>query len=84
MDKVVAKDFAKGYILLTDHRLQDFILHLHLTPQGIVSVNDRWHRPRNVYDSSFRPKPWCTAINDWEDLSTEPELEFPAQRVDRA
>ena len=60
-----------------DPRLVFFILNCHLTPQGIVDLYKRFKKPRPIFDSSFRPEPWCFAINDWTDKSNEPEIVFP-------
>ena len=48
----------------------------HLTPQGVVDLNTIYKNPRPIFDSSFRPYPWCFAINDWTSKDTEPPLTF--------
>lgn len=56
--------------------LIDFIPHLHLTPQGIIDLDHPYKNPRPIFDSSCRPEPWCSVINDWTNRSNEPELVF--------
>ena len=63
--KAMVKDSVRGYTLLFDERLIPFILNCHLTPQGVVDLNSPFKNPRPIFDSSFRPFPWCQAINDW-------------------
>jgi hypothetical protein len=78
--KALLKDFKKDYILLYDRRLVPYLLHSHVTPQGIVDLDTPFKNPRPVFDSSFRPQPWCFAINDWQFLDKEPPVGFgPAE-----
>lgn len=74
--QVMLKDSRRGNTLLLDSKLLMFIPHLHLTPQGLVDVENKWKSDRPVFDSTFRPQIWCTAINDWVDKSTEGEVYF--------
>ena len=75
--EVMLKDSRQGNTMLVDLRLLLFIPHLHLTPQGLVDVDNQWKSDRPVFDSSFRPEIWCNAINDWVDKTTEGQVYFP-------
>lgn len=74
--KALVKDNKKGYTLLFDPRFIPFLLHCHLTPQGVVDLNTINKNPRPIFDSSFRPFPWCSSINDWTHKRNEPPLTF--------
>ena len=79
--KAMVKDYRKGYTLLFDPRAALLVLHCHLTPQGVVDLNTPHKNPRPIFDSSFRPHPWCFAINDWTNKSNEPELTFASAEM---
>jgi hypothetical protein len=72
----MVKDNRKGFTLLFDRRAVLFMLHCHLTPQGLVDVDTPYKKPRPIFDSSFRPSPWSFAINDWTHKDNEPPLTF--------
>lgn len=74
--KAMVKDNRKGFTLLFDQRAVLLMLHCHLTPQGVVDLNTPYKNPRPIFDSSFRPFPWCFAINDWTSKDNEPRLTF--------
>ena len=74
--KAMVKDARKGFTLLLDERVILLLLHCHVTPQGIVDLNTLHKNPRPIFDSSFRPHPWCFAINDWTHKDNEPPLTF--------
>lgn len=74
--QAMVKDNRKGYTLLFDQRLVPFLLHCHVTPQGVVDLDTPYKKPRPIFDSSFRPAPWCHSINDWTDKKWEPPLTF--------
>ena len=57
--KAMVKDARKGFTLLLDDRAILLMLHCHLTPQGIVDLNTLHKNPRPIFDSTFRPYPWC-------------------------
>jgi hypothetical protein len=75
--KVMVKDSKRGNTILLDKRLLMFIPHLHLTPQGLADLYNKWKNSRSVYDSSFRPELWCEGINDWVNTITEGDVTFP-------
>ncbi|KAG7367496.1 hypothetical protein IV203_030167 [Nitzschia inconspicua] len=75
--QVFVKDAKRGFTLVVDDRLLPFIRDTHLTPIGIVDLDNPWKSERPVFDSTFRPEPWCFAINDWTDKRNEPDLQFP-------
>ncbi|KAG7339164.1 hypothetical protein IV203_020107 [Nitzschia inconspicua] len=75
--QVFVKDAKRGFTLVVDDRLLPFIRDTHLTPIGIVDLDNPWKNDRPVFDSTFRPEPWCFAINDWTDKHNEPALQFP-------
>ena len=79
--KALLKDYRKGYTLLFDPRAVLFMNHCHLTPQGVVDLNTPYKNPRPIFDSSFRPQPWCFAINDWTHKDNEPELTFSSAEL---
>ncbi|MGL5936272.1 MAG: hypothetical protein ACRCZI_11700, partial [Cetobacterium sp.] len=73
----LVKDNKKGFTLLVfDHRVVLLMNHCHLTPQGLVDVDTPYKNPRPIFDCSFRPYPWCSAINDWTTPATEPPVTF--------
>ena len=74
--QAMVKDNRKGFTLLFDHRLVLLMNHCHLTPQGLVDLTSPYKDPRPIFDSSFRPYPWCFAINDWTHKDNEPPLTF--------
>ena len=71
------KDSRGGNTILLYPRLLLFIPHLHLTPQGMVDIDNPWKPEQPVFDSSFCPEIWCEAINDWVDKTTEGSFDFP-------
>lgn len=79
--KAMVKDARKGYTLLLDERAILLMLHCHVTPQGIVDLNTMHKNPRPIFDSSFRPYPWCFAINDWTHKDNEPPLTFASAEM---
>jgi hypothetical protein len=76
--KALLKDFKNSYCLLFDKRLVHFTLNCHLTPQGLIGLENPMKKPRPIFDSSFRPYPWCHAINDWTHKDNEPPITFPS------
>ena len=80
--KTVLKDNKKGYCITMDHRLIDFILHAHVTPQGLVDLNHPRRNPRPISDCSFHPEPWCHAINDWTNKDREGPVTFAPAFMD--
>jgi len=76
------KDSRKGFTLLLDQRAILLMLHCHLTPQGVVDLNTPHKSPRPIFDSSFRPEPWCWAINDWTSPDNEPPLTFSTAEME--
>ena len=79
--QVMLKDSRRGNTLLLDKNLLMFTPHVHLTPQGLVDVENKWKSDRPVFDSTFRPQIWCEAINDWVDKSTEGQVYFAGSFV---
>jgi hypothetical protein len=85
-DKVaaaLAKDAKRGFVIPFDTRVVPFVLNCHVTPQGMIDLDTPYKSPRSIFDSSFRPEVWCTAINDWTSMAgenpvtcVEIELEF--------
>ena len=75
--KVMVKDSKRGNILVLDQRLLPFIPHMHLTPQGIVDLDNKWKSARPVFDSTSRPEPWSMAVNDWTSKDDEGDVTFP-------
>jgi hypothetical protein len=74
----LAKDFNKSYCLLFDTRMVHFTLNCHVTPQGLIGAQKPGKKPRPIFDSSFRPDPWCFAINDWTNKANKPPITFPS------
>ena len=54
--QVMLKDSRRGNTLLIDILLLLFIPHIHLTPQGLVDVENKWKSDRPVSDSTFCPQ----------------------------
>jgi len=80
--KAIVKDSRKGFALLLDQRAILLVLHCHLTSQGVVDLNAPHKNPRPIFDSSFRPEPWCWAINDWTSPDNEPPLTFSTAEME--
>jgi len=76
VERTLVKDNARGYCLVFDQRVVDFTLNCHLTPCGLVNVEHQRKPTRPIFDSSFRPSPWCMAINDHTHKCNEPPLHF--------
>ena len=74
--KTLLKDSKRGYCILFDPRMVFFALNCHVTPIGLVGINKKYKKPRPIFDSSFRPKPRFSGINDWTTKETEPPLHF--------
>ena len=74
--KTLLKDSKRGYCLLFDPRMVFFALNCHVTPIGLVGIDKKYKKPRPIFDSSFRPKPRFSGINDWTTKETEPPLHF--------
>jgi hypothetical protein len=74
--RTLIKESSRGYCLLFDRRMVHFTLNCHLTPNGLIDISNPYKNPRPVFDSSFRPKAWCSGINDWTTKTTEPPLHF--------
>ena len=77
-ERTLVKDNARGYCLIFDRRMVDFTLNCHLTPCGLVNADNPHKKTRPIFDSTFRPKPWCMAINDHTHKRNEPPLHFAA------
>ena len=75
------KDSRRVNTLLSDKNLLMFIPHLHLTPQGLVDVDNKWKSDRPVFDSTFRAQIWCNAINEWVDKTTEAQVYFSGSLI---
>jgi len=80
--QAMVKDARKGFTLLLDERATLLMLHSHLTPQGVVDLNNLHKSPRPIFDSSFRPEPWCWAINDWTSPDNKPPLTFSTAELE--
>ena len=70
----LSKDYNRGYVIVVDPRIIPFILNCHTTPIGVIDVDKPHKSPRLIFDSTFRPEPWCFAINDWTTPATEPPI----------
>ena len=70
------KDIRRGYALAANPWLILFTPHTHRTPVGMICTDHRYKKPRNIFDSSFRPHPWSLAINDMLDPASEPPIHF--------
>lgn len=77
----LVKDTKRGYVLPFDRRAIPFVLNCHVTPQGMVDLDKPGKKPRPIFDSSFRPAPWATAINDWTNKENEPPIHCVATEV---
>jgi hypothetical protein len=81
MDTLV-KDSKRGFCLVLDKRILPFIIHGHQTPLGMVNLDHHYKKPRNIFDSTFRPAPWAHSINDWTNKANEPPITFPQAKMD--
>ena len=74
--KSLLKESKRGYVLLMDPQILQFLLHAHITPNGIIGADHPTKSPRVIFDSTFRPTVWSSAINDWTSKHNEPPLAF--------
>jgi hypothetical protein len=56
--------------------LQFLLQHAHITPNGITGADHPTKSPCVIFDSTFRPTVWSSAINDWTSKHNEPPLAF--------
>ncbi|MGH3053954.1 MAG: hypothetical protein ACRDL7_03130, partial [Gaiellaceae bacterium] len=68
------KEERNGYIIPLPKWTASFIPNLHLSPAGLLVRSGK--KDRLVFDASFRPFPWCTALNDFTDKKNEPPMIF--------
>jgi hypothetical protein len=69
--QALVKDARRGFVIPFDRRVIPFVLHCHVTPQGMVDMDNPYKKPRPIFDSTFRPDDWCMAINDWTSMAQE-------------
>jgi hypothetical protein len=74
--KALVKDTKKSYALAADQRAVDFLIHIKLTPIGIINLQDQWKKDRVIFDSTFHPTISAMAINDWTNPKDEPPITF--------
>jgi hypothetical protein len=74
--QALVKEQKKGWCIVLDKRVLPFLLNAHLTPIGLINIGHAYKKPRLIWDASFRPEPWCNAINDMSSLDTEPPITF--------
>ena len=74
--QALIKEQKKGWCIVLDKRVLPFLLNVHLTPIGLINVGHAFKKLRLIWDASFRPEPWCNAINDMSTLDTEPPITF--------
>jgi hypothetical protein len=72
MLKTLTKDANLDQVLVFDERIVPFLVNCHVTPQGLVNIDQPGKKPRGVFDSTFRPTFWAVAINDMTTKDTEP------------
>jgi hypothetical protein len=75
-EATIIKQSKRGLTLIMDPNLIHFTLNAHLSPQGLVDVLHTRRKPRPLSDSSFRPWPGASGINDWTSKVNEPKLHF--------
>ena len=80
--KAFVKDSKKQFLLAAKASAFSFCPHSHQTPVAIANAGHPYKKARFVFDSSFRPEPWCYAINDWTDKANEPPLHFASSYYD--
>ena len=76
-EQTIIKQSKRGLMLIMDPDLVHFALNVHLSPQGLVDVLHERRKPRPLSDSSFRPWPGASAINDWTNKINEPSFTSP-------
>jgi hypothetical protein len=74
--EALTKDYKHGYVMVLDPRSLRIILNCHVTPIGVIAVVKPFKNPRLIFDSTFRPEPWCMVTNDWTTIQTEPPITF--------
>ena len=72
MLQAAIKDNRRRFNIFMDKRLLPYILDAHITPKGLVIKPGKKDRP--VFSSTFRPYPAAFAINDWVDITKEPQI----------
>ena len=80
-EATMIKDNRRGNIYVVDPELLDFIHHMHLTPQGLVDIDNKYKSERPVFDSSFQPDPFSDSINNWVSKDTEGGVTFAGSFV---
>ena len=75
-EATIVKQSKRGLTLIMDPQLIHYTLNAHLSPQGLVDVLHARRKPRPLSDSSFRPWPGASGINDWTSKVNEPKLHF--------
>ena len=70
------KNVRREHALAADARTVFFTYDMHLTPLGLVDLDQPFKQPRPIFDSTFRPTAGSYAINDWTDAQNEPEIHF--------
>jgi hypothetical protein len=75
-EATIVKQSKRGLTLIMDPNLIHFTLNAHLSPQGLVDILHARRKPRPLSDSSFRPWPGASGINDWTSKVNEPKLYF--------
>lgn len=80
-EATMVKDNQRDNIYVVDLELLDFIHHMHLTPKGLVDVDNKWKSDRLVFDSSFEPDPTSTSINNQVSKQTDGGVTFAGSFV---
>jgi hypothetical protein len=74
--EALTKDCMRSYALTANPLLTYFLYDVHLTPMGLVGLDNPNKTPRPIFDASFHPEPWSWALNDWTTKETEPPIFF--------
>ncbi len=72
--ETVNKEERNQFIMPFPRWLDEFIIDTKPTPMGLVIREGK--KDRIIFDASFRPLPWCRALNDITHKSNEPKLVF--------
>ena len=71
--KAINKDERASHLFCLPDWVAPLIPNLHVSPLGLLLKKGK---SRLIFDASFRPEPWCAAINDVTDKTDEPPTDI--------
>lgn len=71
MTKAIVKDERNSHLLHLPEWTAEFVPNLHVSPLALLKKKGKF---RLIFDATFRPQEWCTAINDITHKDDEPPV----------